>query len=112
MNTDRPSRARRRPGLSFDRVAREYDRSRPQYPPELVAHACSVAGLGAGDRVLEIGCGSGQLTRDLLARGLRVTAIEPGANLIALATARCRGAGEVDFVLARFEDAPLPAAGV
>jgi hypothetical protein len=28
--------------------------------------------------VLEIGCGTGQLTRSLLARGLRVTAIEPG----------------------------------
>ncbi|MGH7721219.1 MAG: hypothetical protein ACRENL_00100 [Candidatus Dormibacteria bacterium] len=39
------SRAGRRPGLSFDRVPRDYDRSRPQYPPELVAHACAVAGL-------------------------------------------------------------------
>ena len=104
------SRACRRSGLSFDRVAREYDHSRPQYPSELVAHACAAAGLGVGDRVLEIGCGSGQLTSELLARGLRVTAIEPGANHIALATERCRGAGEVDFVPARFEDAPLPAA--
>ncbi len=99
------SRARRRPGPGFDRVAREYDRSRPQYPPELVAHACAVARLGAGERVLEIGCGSGQLTCELLARGLRVTAVEPGANLIALGTKRCRGAGEVDFVPVCFEDA-------
>ncbi len=104
------SRYSRRPGLSFDRVAGEYDRSRPQYPAELVAHACAMAGLAVGDRVLEIGCGSGQLTCELLARGLRVTAVEPGANLIALATARCRGAGEVAFVPARFEEAPLPAA--
>ena len=104
------SHARRQAGLSFNQVAREYDRSRPRYPPELVAAACAVGGLGAGDRVLEIGCGSGQLTCELLARGLRVTAVEPGASLIALATERCRGAGEVDFVTARFEDAQLPAA--
>ncbi|MBJ7608203.1 MAG: class I SAM-dependent methyltransferase [Candidatus Dormibacteraeota bacterium] len=102
-------RARRQGGLSFDRVAREYDRRRPGYPSELVAHACATAGLEAGDRVLEIGCGTGQLTCALVERGLRVTAIEPGANLIALADERCRGAGEVTFVHARFEDAPLPA---
>jgi len=106
------ARARRQGGLSFDRVAREYDRSRPGYPPELVAHACATAGLRAGDRVLEIGCGGGQLTCALVERGLRVAAIEPGASLIALAAERCRGAGEVTFVPARFEDAPLPATPV
>ncbi|MGH7721220.1 MAG: methyltransferase domain-containing protein [Candidatus Dormibacteria bacterium] len=62
--------------------------------------------------MLEIGCGSRQLTYQLLARGLRVTAVEPGANLIALAAERCCGAGEVDFVPARFEGASLPAAPV
>jgi SAM-dependent methyltransferase len=104
--------SRREGGLSFDRVALQYDRSRPGYPPELVARACTTAGLRAGDRVIEIGCGTGQLTRALVERGLRVTAIEPGANLIALAAQRCRGAGEVTFVQARFEDAPLPTAPV
>ncbi|MGH7750748.1 MAG: class I SAM-dependent methyltransferase, partial [Candidatus Dormibacteria bacterium] len=72
-------------GLSFDAVAHQYDGSRPGYPPELVDHACATAGLHPGDRVLELGCGTGQLTHPLLERGLRVTAIEPGANLIALA---------------------------
>jgi len=58
--------------------------------------------------VLEVGCGSGQLTRSLAARGLHVTALEPGASLIALARQNLDGAGEVEFVNARFEDAPLP----
>ena len=102
------ARARRQAGLSFDRMAHEYDRRRPGYPPEMVAHACETAGLQAGDRVLEIGCGSGQLTRALLERGLRVTAVEPGANLVALAAERCRDAGDVTFVPGRFEDVPLP----
>jgi len=50
-------------GRVFDEVATEYDRSRPTYPDELVAHACQIAQIGSGDRVLEVGCGSGQLTQ-------------------------------------------------
>ncbi len=95
-------------GKVFDEVADEYDRHRPTYPEALLDHACEVAALGAGDRVLEIGCGTGQLTRDLLARGLRVSAIEPGARLIALARQNLGGVGDVEFVNTRLEDAPLP----
>jgi SAM-dependent methyltransferase len=58
--------------------------------------------------VLEIGCGSGQLTRSLAARGLQVTAVEPGQNLIALARQNLEGAGAVEFMNARFEDASCP----
>jgi SAM-dependent methyltransferase len=95
-------------GKVFDEVATEYDRHRPAYPPELIDHACKVAELAPGDSVLEIGCGTGQLTRALLARGLRVTAVEPGDRLLALARRNLRGEGDVEFVNARFEDAPLP----
>ena len=95
-------------GKVFDENAAEYDRHRPAYPDELVDQACRVAGIGRGDQVLEIGCGSGQLTRGLLARGLHVTALEPGKNLTALARHNLSGAGEVEFVNAPFEDALLP----
>ena len=94
--------------MVFDEIAAEYDRYRPAYPDELVDRACQVAGIGSGDHVLEVGCGSGQLTRSLLARGLHVTALEPGQSLIALARQNLDGAGQVDFVNAQFEDAPLP----
>jgi SAM-dependent methyltransferase len=95
-------------GKVFDQVADEYDRHRLTYPDALLDHACEVAALSAGDRVLEIGCGTGQLTRDLLARGLHVSAVEPGVRLIALARQNLGGIGDVEFVNARFEDAPLP----
>jgi ubiquinone/menaquinone biosynthesis C-methylase UbiE len=94
-------------GKAFDEVAAEYDRNRPTYPDELVDRACELAGVGSGDPVLEIGCGSGQLTRSLLARGLRVTALEPGARLLSLARRNVANAAEVEFVNARFEDAQL-----
>jgi len=103
-----PAPGARRYGKVFDEVAAEYDRIRPTYPDGLVDQACQVAAIGAGDQVLEIGCGSGQLTRSLVARGLHVTALEPGANLMALARQNLEGAGAVEFMNARFEDASFP----
>lgn len=95
-------------GTVFDEVAAEYDRHRPAYPEQLVDHACRLAGIARGDKVLEIGCGTGQLTRSLLARGLRVTAVEPGARLAELARQHMEGSGELELVPARFEDAQVP----
>jgi SAM-dependent methyltransferase len=97
-------------GSVFDDVAEDYDRHRPTYTDVLVDRACEAAGIGPGAAVLEIGCGTGQLTRGLLARGLRVTAVEPGQQLIAGARDRCSGVGDVQFVGARLEDASLPRA--
>src|SRR5487761_1232277 len=103
-----PESAACRYGKVFDEIAAEYDRRRPAYPDELVDQACRVAGIGSGDHVLEVGCGSGQLTRSLVARGLHVTALEPGKSLIALARQNLEGAGKVEFINAQFEDALLP----
>jgi ubiquinone/menaquinone biosynthesis C-methylase UbiE len=99
--------AARHHGKAFDEVAGEYDRNRPTYPDELVDRACELAGVRSGDPVLEIGCGSGQLTRSLLARGLHVTALEPGARLLALARQNVAGGVQVELVGAGFEDAQL-----
>jgi SAM-dependent methyltransferase len=58
--------------------------------------------------VLEVGCGSGQLTRSLLARGLHVAALDPGKQLLSLAAQKLQGAGQLELINARFEDAQLP----
>jgi SAM-dependent methyltransferase len=95
-------------GKVFNEVALEYDRNRPTYPDALIDQACEVGDIRAGDRVLEIGCGTGQLTRSLLARGLRVTALEPGDQLILLAEENLKDEGDVELVHARLEDVRLP----
>jgi SAM-dependent methyltransferase len=95
-------------GKVFNEVAVEYDRNRPTNPDALISQACEVAGIADGDRVLEIGCGTGQLTRSLLARGLRVTALEPGDQLIRVAEENLKDAGEVEFVHGQLEDMQLP----
>jgi ubiquinone/menaquinone biosynthesis C-methylase UbiE len=94
-------------GKVFNEVAVAYDRNRPTYPDALVDQACNVAGITNGDRVLEIGCGTGQLTRSLLARGLCVTALEPGDRLIGIARENLKDAGDVGLVQARLEDVQL-----
>jgi SAM-dependent methyltransferase len=95
-------------GEVFDSVAADYDRNRPRYPEELVDDACRTAAIQSGDPVVEVGCGTGQLTRSLVARGLHVTAVEPGEQLISLAMQNLEDPGQAEFVNARFEDARLP----
>ncbi len=97
-------------GRVFNEIAEEYDRHRPAYPDALVDRACEVAALAPGAMVLEIGCGTGQLTRSLLERGLRVTAVEPGERLIARAREQLEDVGEVRFVGARLEETSVPSA--
>jgi SAM-dependent methyltransferase len=87
-------------------VADEYERVRPGYPAMLVDRACAVAGLAGGDAVLEIGCGTGKLTRELAARDLVVDAVEPDPELVAVAS-RILPAGSVRFHVGTFEEIEL-----
>jgi SAM-dependent methyltransferase len=98
----------RRYGQVFDGVAEQYDRVRPTYPPELIDAAFRAAELAAGDEVLEVGCGTGQLTAALIGRGLRVHAIEPGANMARFARRRVGESAPAEFQIARFEEALVP----
>jgi SAM-dependent methyltransferase len=54
---------------TFDEDAERYERARPGYPAELLDDLAALTGLRAGDRVLEIGPGTGQATVPLARRG-------------------------------------------
>jgi len=58
---------------SFDRAAAEYERGRPGWPPEVL----ELLPLAADSTVLDIGAGTGKLTRVLAARYAHVIALEP-----------------------------------
>jgi SAM-dependent methyltransferase len=98
--------ARRR---SFDAVADAYEAERPGYPDALFDDLLSIARVGPGARVLELGCGTGKATRSLLARGLHVTAIELGPNLAAL-TRELFAGQPLTIHVARFETWDAPSA--
>jgi SAM-dependent methyltransferase len=89
---------------TFDTAAELYQQARPGYPRELFDDLAELAGLPApGARVVEIGPGTGQATRSLLARGWRVVGLEPGAALASVARRELAGLGDVDVVEQPFE---------
>ena len=90
----------------FGQDAERYDRARPGYPGELFADLAARAGLGPGSRVLEIGCGTGQATRELVRLGCAVVAVELSAELAAVAA---RNVPEAVVEVAAFEDWVPPA---
>jgi len=94
--------------LLFDTVAALYDRARPTYPVELFDDLVELAGSPDSGRVLEIGCGTGQATLPLARCGYRITAVEIGANLAAVARRNLAAFADVDVQVAAFEDWPLP----
>jgi ubiquinone/menaquinone biosynthesis C-methylase UbiE len=61
----------------FDRVAGEYARTRPDYPAAALDRLVHATGLTHGSDVLDLAAGTGKLTAALVARGLRVVAVEP-----------------------------------
>ena len=87
----------------FDGIARRYEASRPGYPAHVVEFVIATAGLAPQAAVLEVGCGTGQLTEPLARSGFRLTAIDIGPSMIAAARRHLAGA-EVSFQATSFEE--------
>lgn len=99
---------RRDLGRLFNEVPELYDRVRPGYPDELFADLAAITGMDEGSCVLEVGCGTGQATRSLAALGCRVTAVEPGADMAALARRRLAAFSNVTVETSTFEEWDAP----
>jgi SAM-dependent methyltransferase len=67
--------------VGFDGVADAYERGRPEYAPAVVGAIAAELRVPAGARVLDLGAGTGKLTRALLDGGLDVVAVEPQPRL-------------------------------
>ncbi len=89
---------------TFDLAAELYQRARPDYPAELFDRLIAVAGVRAGDRLLEIGCATGKATLPLAERGFRITCVELGGRLAAAARRNLARFPEVTVVEGRFEE--------
>ena len=106
--TGRARARRRRQRALFDGAADLYDACRLGYPADIVGFLFATAALEAGSTMLEIGCGTGQLTEDLAHSGYALTAIDIGPSMVAAARRRLAGAG-VSFRVTSFEALAAPA---
>jgi len=93
---------------SFDFVAEYYNLYRSLYPQEVVDTVIALSNLHNGSRVLEIGCGTGQLSVPLAQHGIDLLAIELGPHLAALARRNLKRFPNVQVEASSFEEWPLP----
>jgi SAM-dependent methyltransferase len=68
--------------------------------PDLGEGEIVAAALPAGSSILELGCGTGRMTRQLVARGFRVTGVDESAEMLAHVR-------DAETVCARIEDLDL-----
>lgn len=102
--SDRAARSR-----SFETVAADYERHRPEYPADALCWAADQIGLSDGARVLDVGAGTGKLTRGLVALGFEVVAVEPGGPMLDQLR---RAVPAAETLEAPAESIPLPDASV
>lgn len=84
----------------FGSAAEAYERGRPGYPPEAIAWLAERLDLRPGRTVVDLGAGTGKLTRQLAATGARVIAVEPVDEMRAFI--------EVEALAGTAEAIPLP----
>jgi SAM-dependent methyltransferase len=89
------------PAGSRDAWPEDYERGRPGYPREAV----DVAGVPADATVLDLGAGTGKLTRRLLEAFARVVAVEPSEPMRSVLRRTCPTAAALD---GSAEQIPVP----
>lgn len=72
------------PPDAFGRTAREYELGRPLWPEELLDRVIGELELDSSAAVLDLGAGTGKLTRSLVQRFARVVAVEPDGEMLAV----------------------------
>ena len=100
--------------MTFDVAAEAYDRFMGRYSVQLGPQLADFAGIEAGQRVLDVGCGPGALTGELVRRvgAEAVAAVDPSPSFVAAAKAR-HSAVEVQLAAAErlpFDDSVFDAA--
>ena len=92
--------------MTFDVAAGAYDRFMGRYSALLSRQMADLAGVTSGQRVLDVGCGPGALTSELVARtgAEHVAAVDPSASFVEAARARNPG---VDVRLGSAEKLPF-----
>ena len=95
--------------VGFQRAAGQYERSRPETPPDAIDALVRTLRISSRSTVLELGAGTGKLTRLLVPRAGRYVAVEP---VPAMREQLRRAVPEVPLLGAVAEELPLRASSV
>jgi SAM-dependent methyltransferase len=97
-------------GVSFNVSADSYARFMGRFSAPLAVQFADLAGVRAGQRAVDVGCGPGALTAQLVERlgSGAVCAIDPSESFVAAARARFP---EVEVLRGSAEQLPFPAGG-
>jgi ubiquinone/menaquinone biosynthesis C-methylase UbiE len=71
-------------GVRFDFMnvdAADYAHLRPSYAQDAIDWVVARTGIGRGTTVVDVGAGTGQLSKEFARRGASVWAVEPAANM-------------------------------
>ena len=106
--SDRAAALGLRPDVAFDVSAESYDAFMGRYSSLLAAPFTDFAQVESGSKVVDVGCGPGALTAELLRRGARVAAADPSEQFVAAMRDRFP---DVDVRLAPAERLPFADGG-
>ncbi len=82
----------------YQTAAQYYLQGRPPYAPALIRRVAQICGLHAAHRVLDLGCGPGQLALAFAALAGRVVAVDPEPAMLEIARREAARAGlSIDF---------------
>ncbi len=98
------------PTERFSNRAKLYTLGRPDYPEAALDFIISHCGLEVGDRIIDIGAGTGISTRAFAAKGFNLTAVEPNQAMLDQARQVPDFKEKIEFVNARAEKTGLQAA--
>lgn len=87
----------------YDSVAEEYERIRPEFPPELIEVLITHTGVDNSSQLLEIGAGTGKATMPLAQKGYKVDCIEIEPKMADILINKCSLYPNISVTVDNFE---------
>ena len=88
---------------TFNKVSKLYESARPDYPKAISSDIIKFSKLKKGDKILDVGCGSGQFTKFFI-KNFNTTGIDIGKNFISSA----KNKHSAKFICTSFENSKFP----